>query len=263
MAWKGNSLTLTFPDGYTTVIPMRRTRTFLAILLAAAFLVPSCSEKVAKQKGLTDSDLFSRGQQKMQKKRLGPAIEHFQVLLERYPNSPLAPRAQLALADAYMGKRNYVEAEVSYEDFLRLYPANDNVPHALFRKGELLFGQISKPGRDQTKTNEAIRTFNLLLAKFPSDRNAQAAAKRVEELRNHLAKHETQVISHYLARGKYDSAEARARRAVADYSDTAALPSLMSLLAEALEREGKKEDAAEVRENRLRESSSRSGDKGR
>jgi outer membrane protein assembly factor BamD len=228
---------------------MRRTRTLLAILMAAAFLVTSCSEKVAKQKGLTDSDLFSRAQQKMEKKRLGSAIEHFQVLLERYPNSPLAPRAQLALADAHMRKRNYLEAEIAYEDFLRLYPAHDNVPHALFRKGELLFGQISKPGRDQTKTLEAIRTYKLLQAKFPSDPNAKTAAKRVGELRNHLAEHEALVISHYLSRRKYDSAEARARKAMADYSDTDALPSLMSLMAEALERDGKKEDAAEVRKS--------------
>jgi outer membrane protein assembly factor BamD len=226
---------------------MRRTRTFLAILMAAAFLVTSCSEKVSKQKGLTESYLFSRGQQKMAKKKLGSAIEHYQALLERYPNSPLAPRAQLALADAYMRKRDNVEAEVAYDDFLRLYPAHDNVPHALFRKGELLFGQVSKPGRDQKKTLEAIRTYKLLLAKHPSSPHTEKATKRVRELRNLLAKHETHVISHYIARRKYDSAEARARRAVADYPDTAVLPDLKSLLAEALDREGKKEDAAEVR----------------
>ncbi len=241
---------------------MRRTRNLLAILMAAAFLVTACSEKVAKQKGLTDSDLFSRAQQKMAKKRSGSAIEYYQALLERYPNSPLAPRAQLALADAHMRNKDNVEAEVAYDDFLRLYPAHDNVPHALFRKGELLFGQVSKPGRDQKKTLEAIRTYKLLLAKYPTSPHAETAAKRVGELRNLLAKHETHVISHYLARRKYDSAEARAKRAVADYPDSAALPSLMSLLAEALEREGKKEDAAEVRKS-VREKFPGSGDKRR
>src|SRR4030066_864501 len=137
-ASRGNSLTLTFSDGYTTVVPMRRTRSLLAILFAAAFLIVSCSEKLAKQPGITDSVLFSRGQQQLGKKKDGSAIEHFQVLLERFPTSPLAPRAQLALADARMENKDNVEAEGAYDDFLRLYPANDHVPSAPPRRGELL-----------------------------------------------------------------------------------------------------------------------------
>jgi outer membrane protein assembly factor BamD len=145
-----------------------------------------------------------------------------------------------------------VEAEVAYDDFLRLYPASDNVPHALLQKGELLSRQAGKPGRDQTKTIEAIRTYKILLEKTPSGPNAVIAAKRVSELRNRLAEHEVEVISHYLKRRKYDSAEARAKRAISDYSDTGPLPTLLSLLSQALEREGKKEEAAEVRKS-LRE----------
>ncbi|MDH3237463.1 MAG: outer membrane protein assembly factor BamD [Deltaproteobacteria bacterium] len=251
---------MTFPDGYTTVVPMRRTLHLLAILTAAASVFLSCSGKVAKQTGLTDSDLFSRGQQRMAKKSYNKAIEHFQVLLERFPTSPLAPRAQLALADAHMENKDNVEAEVGYDDFLRLYPANDNVPYALFRKGELLFRQMSKPGRDQTKTIEAIRIYRLFLGKSPSGPHAVTAAKRVAELRNRLADNEVVVVSHYITRRKYDSAEARARRAVADYPDTTSLPSLMSLLAQALDREGKKEEAAEVRKS-LREKFPGRGDK--
>src|SRR3972149_7562285 len=76
-ASRGNSLTLTFSDGYTTVVPMRRTRSLLALLFAAAFLIVSCSAKLAKQPGLSDSALFSRGQQQLAQKKYGSAIEHF------------------------------------------------------------------------------------------------------------------------------------------------------------------------------------------
>ncbi|HEU5360855.1 MAG TPA: outer membrane protein assembly factor BamD [Candidatus Deferrimicrobiaceae bacterium] len=231
---------------------MRRTLSLLATLLSASLLVFSCSEKLSKQTGLTDQDLFSRGQQMLAKKSYGNAIEHFQVLLERFPTSPLAPRAQLSLADARKENGDHVEAEVAYDDFLRLYPASDNVPYALFQKGELLSAQVGKPNRDQTKTYEAIRTYKILLEKQPSGPVADKAAQRIAKLRNRLAEHEAAVVTHYLARKKYDSAEARAKRAIADYSDTAGLPSLMSLLAEALEKEGKKEEAAEVRKS-LRE----------
>ncbi len=241
---------------------MRRTRHLLAIPMAAAFLVVSCSGKLADQKGLTDSDLFSRGQQLLSKKKYDGAIEHFQLLLERFPNSPLAPQAQLSLADAYMEHDDNLEAEIAYDDFLRLYPAHGKVPYALFRKGEILNRQVGKPGRDQTKTVEAIRVYKRLLEQDPSGPYADDAANRVAELRNRLAENETLVISSYLSRKKYESAEARARRALAEYSDTASVPTLMSLLAEALEKEGKKEDAAEVRKS-LREKYGVPGDKKR
>ena len=230
---------------------MRRTRHFFAIPMAAAFLLVSCSGKLAEQKGLTDSDLFSRGQQLYAKKKYDRAIEHFQVLLERFPTSPLAPQAQLALADAHMENEDNVEAEIGYDDFLRLYPAHEKIPYALFRKGELLYRQIGKPGRDQTKTSEALRAYRSVPEQDPSGPYAKAAAERVAELRNRLAENEAVVVSNYLSRKKYASAEARARRAVAEYSDTPSLPALMSLLAEALEKEGKKEEAAEVRKSLL------------
>ncbi len=239
---------------------MRRTLYFLAILTAAASLHLSCSGQLAKRTGLTDADLFSGGRQQMEKKRYGSAIEHFRVLLERFPTSPLAPDAQLALADAYMENENHVEAEVGYDDFLRLYPAHDKVPYALFRKGELLFRQVKKPGRDQSKTVEAIRTYRLFLEKSSPGPRATAALGRIADLRNRLAESEVAVVSHYLARRKYDSAVARAKRAIADYPDSTSLPSLMSLMAQALDHQGKKEEAAEVRNN-LREKFPGGGEK--
>lgn len=228
---------------------MLRPRDVLALLLAASVLLPACSEKLSRRTGLSDRDLFSGGEQNIARKKHGNAIENFRVLLERYPNSPLAPQAQLLLADAYMANEDEAEAEVAFEDFLRLYPANDNIPYALSRKGELLFRQVRDPRRDQTKTREAIRTYSLLLEKSRSGPYAASASARIAELRTRLAEHEAQVVKHYLARERYASAETRAKRAIAEYPGTRTLPSLLALLAESLERGGKPAEAAEVRKS--------------
>jgi len=228
---------------------MLRPCNVLALFLAASVLFPACSEKLSRRTGLADRELFSGGEQNLARKKHGNAVEYFRGLLERYPNSPLAPRAQLMLADAYMENGDEAEAEVAFDDFLRLYPANDNVPYALSRKGELLFRQVRDPRRDQTKTREAIRAYTLLLEKSPSGPYATSASARITELRNRLAEHEAQVVKHYLARKQYPSAETRATRAIAEYPGTQALPSLLALLAESLEREGKPAEAAEVRKS--------------
>ena len=226
---------------------MLRWRFVLVVLLAASVLLASCSEKLSRRTGLSDRDLLAGGERSLSRKKSDDAVEHFRLLLERYPTSPLAPRAQLLLADAHMRNEDNAEAEVAFDDFLRLYPANDNVPYALSRKAELLYRQVGNPRRDQTKTREAIRTYALLLEKHPSSPYAASASARIAELRNRLAEHEARVVTHYLKRRQYSSAETRARRSIAEYPDTRALPSLLSLLAESLERGGKAAEAADVR----------------
>lgn len=229
---------------------MLRQRRLPAIgVLLLLFLLPACTGKLAKQTELTAPDLLARGQQNLAAKKYGKATEAFQVLLERFPNSPLASKAQIGLADARMNNKDNVEAEVAFDDFLRLYPADDNVPYALYRKGELLARQAPDPGRDQTKTIEAVKAFTQVLEKNPKGPYAEVAAARIAALRNRLAEHEKRVIAHYLGRKRYLSAESRARRALSEYPETAAVRSILSFLAESLEKQGKKEEAAETRKS--------------
>ncbi|NJD62556.1 MAG: outer membrane protein assembly factor BamD [Deltaproteobacteria bacterium] len=231
------------------------------VVLLLVSLLPACTEKLAKQQGLSATDLFAKGQQKAAAKKYKEAVEAYQVLLERFPNSPLASRAQLGLAEARMNNKDDVEAEVAFDDFLRLYPADDNVTYACYRKGELLARQALDPGRDQSKTLEAIKSFTKAREKDPNGPYAAKASARIAELRNRLAEHEKRVVAHYFGRKHFASAEARARRALSEYPESAAVPSLLSLLAESLEKQGKKGEAAEVRKGLAEKFPARGGKK--
>ena len=227
---------------------MRRTRLFLATGAALILLFSSgCSEKLSRQTGLTDAGLFARGQKQAERKKHKAASETYQVLLERFPTSPLAAQAQFGLASGRMANRDEAEAEVAFDDFLRLYPADPKVPDALFMKGTLLSRQSLPPGRDQGKTLEAIKAYTLFLEREPASPRAQQASGKIRELRNRLALHEANVVDHFLTRKRFDSAEARARRAVAAYPDVPAAPRLLSLLALSLEKQGKREEAETFR----------------
>ena len=227
---------------------MRRTRFFLSTGVVLVLLLSSgCSEKLSRQTGLTDADLLARGQKQAELKKYGAASEAFQVLLERFPTSPLASQAQFGLATSRMANKNEIEAEVAFDDFLRLYPADPKIPDALFMKGALLSRQALPPGRYQGKTREAIKAYTLFLEREPGSPRAQEASGKIRELRNRLALHEAAVVNHFLSRKLYDSAEARARRAVAAYPDVPAAPTLLSLLAQALEKQGKRDEAEAFR----------------
>ena len=227
---------------------MRRTRLFLAIGAALILLFSSgCSEKLSRRTGLTDADLLARGQKQAERKKFGAASEAFQVLIERFPTSPLAARAQFGLASSRMANKEEIEAEVAFDDFLRLYPADPRIPDALYLKGTLLSRQALPPGRDQGKTLEAIKAYAVFLEREPGSPRAQDASGKIRELRNRLALHEATVVNHFLSRKRYDSAESRARRAVAAYPDVPAAPMLLSLLAQALEKQGKRDEAGTFR----------------
>ena len=170
---------------------MRRTRLFLATGAILILLFPSgCSQKLSRQAGLTDADLLARGEKQAEQKKYKAASESFQVLLERFPASPLAARAQFGLASSRMAHKDEIEAEVAFDDFLRLYPADPKVPDALFLKGALLSRQVLSPGRDQGKTLEAIKAYTLFLEREPGSPRAREASGKIGELRNRLALHE-------------------------------------------------------------------------
>ena len=70
------------------------------------------------------------------------------------------------------------------------------------------------------------------------------------------------MVKHFLTRKLYDSAEARARSAVATYPDVPAAPTLLALLVQSLEKQGKK-DEAEIFRKTLAEKYSAHGGKKR
>jgi outer membrane protein assembly factor BamD len=227
---------------------MRRTRFFLAAGAALILLFSTgCTEKLSRQTGLTEADLLARGEKLAERKKYGDASEAFQFLLERFPSSPLAPRAQFGLASSRMANKEEIEAEVAFDDFLRLYPADPKIPDALFLKATLLSRQVLPPGRDQGKTMEAIKAYKLFLEREPASPRSRETSGKLRELRNRLALHEATVVNHFLSRKLYDSAEARARRAVAEYPDVTAAPTLLSLLEMALEKQGKRDEAETIR----------------
>ena len=238
-------------------------RFFLAAGAILILLSPSgCSEKLSRQTGLTDAALFARGQQQAERKNYGAAAEAFQILIERFPSSPLAARAQFGLATNRMANKDEIEAEVAFDDFLRLYPADPKVPDALIMKGDLLARQVLSPERDQGKTREAIQAYTRFLEREPGTPRAREIAGKVLALRNRLALHEVAVVRYFLTRKMYGSAEARARWAVATYPDVPAAGTLLTLLVQALEKQGKK-DEAEVFRKTLAEKSTGQAEKKR
>lgn len=148
------------------------------------------------------------------------ATEYLERLIDNYPYSEYATKAQLRLAEIHQRQKEFEEAEVLYERFIELHPVHPEVPYAHFQTGEIHFEQIRSHDRDQNHTKRALEHFRIVLGDFPESEYASKAKERVKECRLRLAKHELYVIRFYIKRKQYKAAWKRLEYLEKWYSDT-------------------------------------------
>jgi outer membrane protein assembly factor BamD len=157
----------------------------------------------------TPEGLYKRGAEQYQAGSYRKAIDSFQRMKEQFPLHPLVTDAELGIADSYFSNENYVEAELTYKDFIELRPTNNNVPYAMYQLAMCYYKQMDTIDRDQTDVVKALRAFEMLVARFPGSKFSLLAEQKVLECRKWLAEHEFYVGNFYFSRGKYKAALGR------------------------------------------------------
>jgi len=103
------------------------------------------------------------------------AIEGFQEYLSKYPEGELADNAQYWLAEAFYVSQRYQTAVVEYQKLLSGYPASLKYPDALLKIG---YSQYELGDQQQAR-----KTLEQVMRKFPDSTVARLAAKRLNEFR--------------------------------------------------------------------------------
>jgi len=150
--------------------------------------------------------LVRDGVQAMGEKDYDDALEAFQELKEKYPYSRYAILAELKVADAYFYKKEYADAAVGYEEFVRLHPRNEVVPYVLYQLGMCHFLSFSSTDRDLEETELALETFKRLAQAFPESKFARRAEKQMLECEKRLAANEFYIGRFYFHQDKYEAA---------------------------------------------------------
>lgn len=169
---------------------------------------PLTLESLPQETLASDESLYKLGETYI-KKDFEKGLLFLRQLMDSFPRSFYAQRAKLLIADTYFSKgdeANLILAAAEYREFMSLYPTSPSVPYCQFQIAMTYYKNILKPGRDQTKTNQALNEFKRVVANYPSSEYAAQAAEKIKDCENRLAAHELQIGEYYYKARSYRAA---------------------------------------------------------
>lgn len=208
------------------------------VTLMIALTLSACGGKSEKQR-LKDLEaerpaeqIYSRAEAAMSEGEYGTAVKLFDEVERQHPYSQFAIQAQLNSAMASYKALNYDEAIIAFDRFIELHPGHEDVPFAIYMKGQSYYEQISDVKRDQELTKLALNTFDTLIQRFPESNWSREAEYKRDLALDHLAGKEMEVGRYYLTRGHINAAINRFLLVVRQFDTTTHTPEALYRLVE-------------------------------
>ena len=216
--------------------------------LAAVLAVAACSgsdKKPQVEDRLVES-LYSEAAEAMDAQEYDHAAQMFEEVERQHPYSQWATQAELMAAFAYYKDTRYDEAIIALDRFIELHPGNKDIDYALYLNALCYYEQISDVARDQAMTQEALKSFESLIRRFPDSKYTRDAILKRDLTLDHLAGKEMEIGRYYLHQGQVNAAINRFRTVVTDFQTTMHVPEALHRLVESYMTLGLKGEATRV-----------------
>lgn len=240
---------------------MQRIRQFLkqaCLLLILGGTLAACAGNDEQRTEIQNiKEAYQEAQDSIARGNFRRGIQIFEAIQARYPFSDLSRQIQLELMHAYYKGGQREQAVEAADTFIRENPIHVRVDYALYIKGLAFFendpGLLERWFRKDTSQRPpkeidlSYAAFRQLVERFPSSEYAPDAEKRMLYIKNRLADYENHVADYYLRRGAYVAAVNRAKSALEQFNGADGNMRSLEILAEAYERLGMSELAADTR----------------
>lgn len=217
------------------------------LVLVALLLVAGCSWlKPAPTPILPPEELYQIGESELDKRRYAEARESFRKIVERHPNSALAPRARFLMGEAFFREGEFDKAAKEFETFLAFYPRHQIADLVQFRYAMSYYDQLKPVEQDQGLTAKAVEQFKKLVKAYPESRYATDALAKIDVCRGRLAQKEVWVATYYFNQGNRSAARQRLELVLKEYPRTLVIPETLYVLADVNFSEGKNQEAIDL-----------------
>lgn len=193
---------------------MKKTSLALTISLLCLMISFGCGKKkteISLEVASSDEALFKLGE-KFIKKDPEKARLYLRQVIDSFPKSFYAQQAKLAIADSYYRKRDegsMIMAASEYREFISLFPYSPSAPLARHQIAMTFYRKVLKPGRDQTKTKQALAEFKKVVTNYPLSEEAKSAQEKILDCEDRLAEHTLHIGVHYYRVKAYNAATSR------------------------------------------------------
>lgn len=223
-------------------MPMTFPKLIVVISACLAFSACAVSEKtVFEGEPKSDAEVdYRRAVKELEDGAREDSIKAFHNIKLKYPYATRwATLSDLRIADAHRAGGDYALAAVSYQDFIRTYPAHQEIPYAAYQVANCYFELMPSDlfflpnpwQRDRKTTQQAESALKMYLSRFPNDANAVRAREQLDEVSMRLANHELYVAEYYFKQKAYQGSVERLKGLVKTYPDAAVTARAFILLA--------------------------------
>lgn len=197
----------------------------LIVLLAAMLVAAGGACRGAKKPAIapelatSDEALFKEAERFLRKDPEKARL-YLRQIIDSFPKSFYAQRAQLAIADTYFNQGdegNMILAATEYRQFIALYPYSPSAAYAQFQVAMSFYKKILKPGRTPEKTTQALAEFKRVITMFPRTEEAEKSRELIKVCEERLAEHTFGIGAHYFRVGAYKGAVARLTEILTNY----------------------------------------------
>ena len=223
--------------------------TGLGLALALLLSVAACRKKapieIAPEIASSDEALFKLGEEAI-KKDEEKGLLFLRQLMDSFPKSFYAQRAKLLIADAYFKKAdegNLILAASEYREFINLYPFSPSAAYCQYQIGMTFYKKALKPGRDQSKTAQALAELKKTVTLYPTSEQAKSAQDKIKDCEERLAEHQFLIGSQYLNSRAYKAATSRLAEILTAYPNYSGMDRVYFALGEAYFRGQKNAEA--------------------
>ena len=219
------------------------------LLLPVVVVVSACSStKEAEQAQIEESVdvLYNKAAAALDDENYREATRLFEEVERQHPYSQWATQAQLMAAFSSYQDQRYAEAIIALDRFIELHPGNDDIDYAHYLKALCYYEQISDVARDQDMTEQALRSLDTLIRRFPDSKYARDASLKRDLAFDHLAGKEMEIGRYYLRRNQINAAINRFRVVIQNYQTTTHTAEALHRLVEAYLTLGLKNEATQV-----------------
>ena len=215
------------------------------LLLGAAAACSKQKMVLTPEIAASDEMLYKLGEQSL-KRDPEKARIYLRQVIDSFPKSFYAQRAKLAIADSYFNKGDegsLILASAEYRDFIHSYPFSPSASYAQYRIALTFFKDALKPGRDQTKTTQALAEFKRVITEYPLSEEAKLTQKSIKDCEERLAENNFLIAKHYYRNKAYKACTSRMTEILTTYPNYSHTDQVYYYLADAYYLWGKPQDS--------------------